>query len=94
MHDLSMQNYNANLKKGPKLFTSNAKSITAWFALRRDQGEVGEEHSVYIDARCVFVHVKSRLTTAEQKGDQDDLGDENWGTAMAERERHLKSGDL
>jgi len=91
---LYMRNYNANLKKGPKLFTSNSKSIKDWLALRKDQGEVGEEHIKAMNARCVFVHVKSRLYTAEQKVDQDDLGDEDWATAIAERAKRFKSGDL
>lgn len=91
---LYMRNYNDNLKKGPKLFTSNTKSIKDWLALRRDQGEVEKEHIKAMNARCVFTHLKSRLYTAEQKGDQDELGDEDWNTAIAERDRLLNSGEL
>ena len=59
--------------------------------MRSDQGEVNAEHMEAMSARCVFIHVKAKLYTAAQKTDQDELGDDDWKAAMAERSKLLQS---
>lgn len=89
-----MRNYNANLKRATKIFTTNCKSTTDWLSLRTGQDELGSEHVEAMNARCVFVTVKSRMYTKEQSDERDALDDDDWDIAKAQRDACLRQGIL
>lgn len=89
---LYMRNSNANLKAGPKIFTTNSTSLSKFLELRPNQGDVGEEHLNAMLARCVLVEVKEKLYTRQQEGERDELRDDDWQAAEAEYERCMREG--
>ena len=91
---LYMRNFNANLKAGPKIFTTNSNTITKFLELRPNQGEIGDDHVNAMLARCVLVEVKEKMYTHQQEDERDELEDDDWQTAKIEYDRCMGEGLL
>ena len=91
---LYMRNFNANLKAGPKIFTTNSNTITKFLELRPNQSEIGDDHVNAMLARCVLVEVKEKMYTHQQEDERDELEDDDWQTAKIEYDRCMGEGLL
>ena len=68
-----MRHFNANLKAGRKIFTTNSKTNAKFLELRPNQGEIGDDHVNAMLARCVLVEVKEKMYTHQQEDERDGM---------------------
>ena len=68
--------------------------IFDWLALRDSQGDIGPTHLEAINARCVFIKVKTRLYTPVQCADQDDVEDVDQERRRAELKFAFEDGAI
>ena len=89
-----MRHFNANLKAGRKIFTTNSKTNAKFLELRPNQGEIGDDHVNAMLARCVLVEVKEKMYTHQQEDERDELEADDWQTAKTEYDRCMGEGLL